>query len=80
MAFGHKWSLKIYGRLVVTLDRITHENRRRLEPLLSALVVNKETRMPGAGFFEKFHPDARTQSACRTVHLRILNDLRHSRI
>lgn len=79
-AFGHEWSLKIFGRLVVTLDRIGDENTRRREPLLSALVVNQETGMPGAGFFEKYHPEARTQSARRGVYERTINELRHTRI
>lgn len=79
-AFGHEWSLKIRGRLIVTLDRIGEENRRNGEPLLCALVVSKKAGVPEAGFFEKFHPEARTQSARRAVYERILGQLRHARL
>jgi hypothetical protein len=40
------------GRLFEMLDDIVRYNKQNNQPLLAALVVNKETGIPGPGFFE----------------------------
>ena len=40
--------------LFSALVRIGQENLRNEEPLLPALVVRKDTKLPGSGFFQKF--------------------------
>jgi predicted RNase H-like nuclease len=48
-----EWSQGFGASLARALDRLAQANRKAGEPLLMCLVVNKATRLPGQGFFDK---------------------------
>lgn len=52
-ALGYEWSQGFGASLARALDRLAQANRKAGEPLLMCLVVNKATRLPGQGFFDK---------------------------
>lgn len=74
-SLGHEWGLPIMGSLFGALTVLGEEDRSCGQPLLCALVVNKATRLPGPGFFEKFFPHAQTRSARAALHRAILNEI-----
>ena len=45
---------KMVFPLISLLDEICDENYQRNDPFLPAIVVSKESRIPGKGFFEKW--------------------------
>jgi len=51
-AFGHSWSQGFGSSLKKALRAVSETNVRRGEPQLMCLIVNKESRLPGDGFFE----------------------------
>jgi predicted RNase H-like nuclease len=51
-ALGHRWNQGVGASLTRALDTLIAENKKAGEPLLSCLVVNKVTRLPGKGFNE----------------------------
>jgi predicted RNase H-like nuclease len=50
--FGHRWSQGVGASLTSALRVLAAENETAGEPLLMCLVVSKETRIPGEGFYE----------------------------
>ena len=52
-AFGEPWHQGIGSSLKKALNLLGTHNRRADEPLLMALVVNKESRQPGVGYYEQ---------------------------
>lgn len=55
-AFGIGWSQGVSSSLTTALNWIGEENRNSGEPMLMALVVNKNRRLPGLGFFDAIGP------------------------
>ncbi len=51
--FGHPRHQGTYTALTAKLNAIAAGNKARGEPLLMALVVNKDARLPGPGFFRE---------------------------
>jgi predicted RNase H-like nuclease len=51
--FGFPWTQGFGASLKAALNLLGDENTARKEPLLMCLVVNKETRIPGPGFFSR---------------------------
>jgi predicted RNase H-like nuclease len=51
--FGFPWTQGFGASLKAALNQLGDENAARMEPLLMCLVVNKETRIPGPGFFNR---------------------------
>ncbi|PVE25788.1 hypothetical protein DC522_03170 [Microvirga sp. KLBC 81] len=51
-AFGHAWSQGFGSSLKSALRVVSETNARNGEPQLMCLIVNKESRLPGDGFFE----------------------------
>ena len=51
--FGFPWTQGFGASLKAALNQLGDENAARMEPLLMCLVVNKETRIPGPGFFSR---------------------------
>ena len=66
--FNIPWSQGASTALAGTLKRIGEENRRRGEPQLMALVVSKENRMPGPGFFKAIGNGSSIESEQRARH------------
>lgn len=51
-AFGFRWTQGFGASLKVALGEVNAENRLHGEPMLMALVVNKQSRLPGQGFYD----------------------------
>ncbi len=63
-AFGEQWHQGFGSSLKRALDLLGAENKAAGEPLLMVLVVNKNTRQPGAGFYAEIgavDPEPRAQ-------------------
>lgn len=73
--FGYRWSQGALTALTGTLRRIGVENRRRGEPQLMALVVNKAGRIPGPGYFQTLGIGRSSQSELPTLHARELTKI-----
>lgn len=73
--FGFPWSQGTQSALVATLMRIGEENRRRGEPQLMALVVNKAHGRPGQGYFQAVGLGASPQSEQRSQHAREVEEV-----
>ncbi len=59
MALNFPWSQGFGASLTPALNILAVENRTAGEPLLMCLVVNKATRIPGQGFYDRVgHGDA----------------------
>jgi hypothetical protein len=52
-AFNERWHQGFGSSLKKALNMLGYENKAAGEPLLMALVVNKDTRQPGSGFYEE---------------------------
>ena len=73
--FGFPWSQGTQSALVGTLMRIGEENRRRGEPQLMALVVNKAHGRPGQGYFQAVGLGASPRSEQRSQHAREVEEV-----
>ena len=62
-----------FKALFAALGRIGRENLCNKEPLLPALVVGKNTKLPGLGFFQKFCQKARGDAEMRSHHAALLD-------
>lgn len=52
-AFGFAWTQGFGASLKAALQAVDRDNTERGEPMLMCLVVNKATRLPGHGFYER---------------------------
>lgn len=67
-AFGFRWSQGTLSALTATLRLLGEANRRRGEPQLMALVVNKAEGLPGQGYFRTIGADISSASDQRELH------------
>lgn len=72
-AFDIGWSQGVSSSLTAALNWIGEENRKSGEPMLMALVVNKNKRLPGRGFFDAIGPCPEPDRHAR--HKECLNEL-----
>ena len=67
-ALGFPWSQGFGTSLIRALNILGTENRAAGEPLLMCLVVNKATRLPGQGFYDRLgHGDANAETQRRLL-------------
>ena len=52
-AFGERWQQGFGASLKKALNELGAQNKARGEPLLMALVVNRDTQEPGEGFYKE---------------------------
>ena len=65
---GQPWSRAFSSTLMRALKEVDRINKSAGEPSLMSLVVNRETGLPGGGFFDQIEETAASAAARRAVH------------